>query len=94
MVDSEYSTENYKPLKINIEIKNVEIIRVVSNYLKIKRLRKYAVKKLPHVIGHVPYQYKAQEICDKAAVENGGTLKFVLTNMKIKKCVMKFLMIV
>ena len=94
MVDSEYSTENYKPLKINIETKNVEIIRVVSDYLKIKRLRKYAVKKLPHVIGHVPYQYKAQEICDKAAVENGGTLKFVLTNMKIKKCVMKFLMIV
>ena len=94
MVDSEYSTENYKPLKINIETKNVEIIRFVPDYLKIKRLRKYAVKKLPHVIGHVPYQYKAQEICDKAAAENGGTLKFVLTNMKIKNCLMKFLMIV
>lgn len=93
MVDSQYRTENYKFLKINIETKNVEIIRFVLDYLKIKRLHKYAVKKLPHVIGLVPDQYKIQEICDKGATENGGTLKFVLTTMKIKNCVMKLLMI-
>ena len=39
---------------------------------------KHAVKKLLFVIRYVPDQYKTQEImCDKAVLENGGTLKSV-----------------
>ena len=36
---------------------------------------KHAVKKLPFLIRYVPDQYKTQ--CDKAILENGGTLKSV-----------------
>ena len=32
-------------------------------------------KKLPFLIRYVPDQYKAQKMCDKAILENGGTLK-------------------
>ena len=39
---------------------------------------KHAVKILPFVIRYVPDRYKAQQICDKAIVENGGTLESVL----------------
>ena len=39
---------------------------------------KHAVKILPFVIRYVPDRYKAQQICDKAIVENGGTLEPVL----------------
>ena len=38
---------------------------------------KCAVKKLPSVIIYVPDRYKTQQMCDKAILENGGTLKAV-----------------
>ena len=38
---------------------------------------KYAVKKLLSVIRCVPDRYKTQQMWDKAAFENGGTLKSV-----------------
>ena len=42
-----------------------------------KKMCKYAVKKLPFLIRYVPDQYKTQQMCDKAILENGGTLKSV-----------------
>ena len=38
---------------------------------------KHAFKKLPFLIRYVPDQHKTQQICDKAILENGGTLKSV-----------------
>ena len=36
---------------------------------------KHAVKKLPYLIRYFPDQCKTQQMCDKAILENGGTLK-------------------
>ena len=46
MVDSEYSTYNYKSSKISIGsiIKNPEILKFTSDHLKIKNIYKNAVK--------------------------------------------------
>ena len=38
-------------------------------------MRNHAVKKLAYLLRYVPDQYKAQLMCDKAILENGGTLK-------------------
>ena len=48
-------------------------------------------KKLPFLIRYVPDQYKTQKMCDKAILENGGTLKSIKikTATKIKKSVIK-----
>ena len=35
---------------------------------------KHAVKKLPFVIRYVPDQYKTQQMCDQAILENYWTL--------------------
>ena len=40
---------------------------------------------MPFEIRYVPSQYKTQGMCDKAVVENGGTLQFVPDNYKNKK---------
>ena len=37
----------------------------------------HAVKKLPYLLRYVSDQYKTQQMCDKAILENGGTLKSV-----------------
>ena len=48
---------------------------------------KHAVKKLTHLLRYVPDQYKAHKICDKAILENVGTLKPALNCYKnLKKC--------
>ena len=64
MVDSEYSTNNYKSSKIIIGaiIKNPKIIIFSPDHLKTKTICKHAVKKLPFVIRYVPNQYKNQEM--------------------------------
>ena len=41
---------------------------------------KHAVKRLPFVIRYVSDRHKTQEMCNKAIVENGGTLKLVPDN--------------
>ena len=45
--------------------------------LKLKKMCKHAVKKLLFLIRYVPNKYKTQQMCDKAILENGGTLKSV-----------------
>ena len=39
---------------------------------------KHAVKKLPFIIRYIPDQYKTQQMCDKALLENSRTLDSVL----------------
>ena len=69
----------HKSININIgtELKNPEILKLVPDHLKTKRLFNHEVKKLPYLLRYVPGQYKAQEMCDKAILENGGTLNSV-----------------
>ena len=38
-------------------------------------MRKHAVKKLPFITQYVPNQCKTKQMCDKAILENNGTLK-------------------
>ena len=56
-------------------MKNPEMLKFVPDHLKIKKMCKYALKKLPSLLRHIPDQYKTQQMCDKATLENGGTLK-------------------
>ena len=44
-------------------------------------------------VRYVPDWYKNQQVCDKAILENSGTLSLFLTSTKIKKCVTKQLII-
>ena len=38
---------------------------------------KHAGKKLPYLLIYDPDQYKTEQMCGKAILENGGTLKSV-----------------
>ena len=66
----------YKSLNISIEavVKNPEMIKFVPDHLKTKKM--YAVKKLSYLLRYVLDQYKIQQMCDKAILENAGTLKY------------------
>ena len=56
------------------------MIRFNPDHFKTKKMCKRASKSLPFVIRCVPAQYIVPQMCDKAAVENDGTLKFVTDN--------------
>ena len=66
MVDSEYSTNNYKFLQISTQAitKSSKILRLVSDHFKTKRMCKNTVKKLSFVIRYVFYQYKTKQTSD------------------------------
>ena len=75
MVDS---TNIYKSLNISIGtiIKNREMLKFDPDHLKSKIMQ---LKKSPNLLRYVPDQYKTQQMCYKATLENGGPLKSVLT---------------
>ena len=52
MIDREYTKYNYKPLKLRIGaiIKNPEMLRLVSDHRKTKKICNHAVEKLSFVI--------------------------------------------
>ena len=56
MVDSEYSTNNYRSLQISIGAitKNSEMLRLVPDYLKTKIMWENTIKKLSFLIRYVP----------------------------------------
>ena len=60
------------------------MLRFISDPLKTKNMCKDAIEKLPLVIKYVSYQYKTQESCDKAILENGWMLHFMLQNCVVK----------
>ena len=55
MVDSEYSTGDYKSPKISIGaiMKNPKMLKFVPDYLKTKTICKHGVKKLSFVLRYV-----------------------------------------
>ena len=55
---------------------NPEILKLVPDQPKTKTC-KHAINRLPFVIRYVPDQYKTQQMCDKATLENGRTLESV-----------------
>ena len=68
-------------------MKNSEMLKLIPDHLKTKKMCKHAVKRLPVVIRYVSDQYKSQQMCDKAILENGGTLESVSECCKYKKIV-------
>ena len=62
MVDSANSPDNYSTLKISITaiITSSEVLEIVSDHLKTKKMCKNAVKKSKFVIMYVFDQYKRQ----------------------------------
>ena len=63
------------------------MLKLVPDYLKTIKICKHAVKKLTFVIRYVPDQHQTQQMCDKAILENGGTLETVVECFKTKECV-------
>ena len=53
MVDSKYLE-----IHVGAIIKNPDILRLVLDHLKTKKMFKHAIKKLLHVVKYVPDQYK------------------------------------
>ena len=45
--------------------KNPEMLELVPDHLKIKKMYKRAVKKLPYLLRYVPDKYKIEQTCDK-----------------------------
>lgn len=62
MVGTEYIPGNYKSLRISIGsiMKNPEILRLVLDHLKTKKMFKKAVSKSPFLIRCVADRYKTQ----------------------------------
>ena len=69
------------------------MLKIFAEYLKTKEMCKHAVKKLPYLLRYVPDQYNTQQMCDKAVLENDGTLSLFLIATKFKKCAIKQLII-
>ena len=72
------------------------MLKFIHDYLKTKIMCRYTVKNLPSIIRYVHVQNKTQKMCDKAVVEDRGTLESLglfLTAMKMNKCVIKLLTI-
>ena len=56
MVDREYSMDIYKSLNISIGtvMKNPEMLKIVPDHLKTKKICKHAIKRLSVLIRYVP----------------------------------------
>ena len=56
MVDSEYSAEDFKSPKISVGAitKNLEMLKLVPDDLKTKKICKHAIKKLTFVTRYLP----------------------------------------
>ena len=59
------SLEKSLIIKIGTVKKDPEMIKFVRDHLKTNKIWKHAAKKLPKLLGFVPDQYKAQQMCDK-----------------------------
>ena len=66
----------------------------VPDHLKIKKMCKYAVSKLPFLIKYVPDKYKTQQMCYKAILRNYGMLILPLIAKRIKRCIIKLLIFI
>ena len=74
MIESTPCENKSSKLSIGAIIKNLKLLKFVSDKLKTKNMFKHVlVKKLPFVIRYFLDQ-KTQEICHKAILENGQML--------------------
>ena len=69
----------YKSLNISIGrvMKNPKMLEFATEHLKTKKMCKHAVKEIPYLLRYVPNQDNTQQMCDKAILVNGETLKCV-----------------
>ena len=79
MVDSEYGTDDCKSSRISIRIitKIPDMPALVPDHLKTKKMCNHPLKKNSFVIRYVSDRYNTQQMCDKAVLENAGTLESV-----------------
>ena len=70
MVESEYTTNINKYLKISIGavMKYPEMLKFFPDDLKLKNVCKHAVLKLPFVIRYVADQFKTQKMFDEGVL--------------------------
>ena len=54
-------------------MKNPKMLTFVPDHLQTKKMCKHAVKKLSYLLRYVLDLYKAQQMCGKAILKNGGT---------------------
>ena len=71
--------------------KDLEMLRLVPDHLKTKRMFKHAVENLPFLIKYVPDWYTTQRIYDQITQENGGIIMFISDFYKDQKCEMMLL---
>ena len=57
----------YKSLNINIGT-DTEMLNLFLIILKLKKMCKHAVKKLPYLLRYIPDQYNTQQMCDKSTI--------------------------
>ena len=69
------------------------MVKFIPDHLKTKKMCKHVVKNIPAVKRHVSDQYKIQQMCDKAILENSGILGLFLINKAFRKCVIKLLIL-
>ena len=62
MVNIVHTTISLQKISIGAKMKNPEILRIVPDHLKTKKMCKHKVKKLLFVIRYVLDQYKMQKI--------------------------------
>ena len=85
----------YISVKISIGtvMKNQEMLKYIPDHLKLKKCVNMQLKKLPFLIRYVPNQYKTQQMCDKAILENGGSLGSVPVSTKFNRCVIMLVIV-
>ena len=79
MIHSEYTTDNYKPLKVSIgaTIKTPEMLELIAVHLKTKVMCYDAVKKLSFLTRYFPDQCRTHQMCQRAILENVETLESI-----------------
>ena len=85
----------YISVKISIGtvMKNQEMLKYIPDHLKLKKCVNMQLKKLRFLIRYVPNQYKTQQMCDKAILENGGSLWSVPVSTKFNRCVIMLVIV-
>ena len=70
---------------------DLEMLRLVPDHLKTKRMFKHAVENLPFLTKYVPDWFTTQRIYDKITQGNSGIIMFISDFYKDKKCEMMLL---
>ena len=71
----------YKSVNINIRtvMKNPKMLKFITDHLKTKKICEHITKKLPYLLRYVSDRCKTQKMCEKVILENGRTLKSIMS---------------